>query len=506
LELVDKKRKRRNIRKYKEGKRNDIEKCRSNETNIFDYNSGCHAAALSEAGIFNGTKMVFSLLQSADGVMVYEKTIKVGKVYPVWLTVLALTAKIRFVFTFQQLILTFFNFKRSQSKYMILASIFNDNKDSSALRNKKKETGHELEMLLPVVRQLQTLFEKGNFMKTEKNTCESMRGYVAISVNDSVELPNLYENYGHASYWSCMVCDFIGRLAKGEKRKQCHHFRYSIEGNLTQSNIINRERYLDMVNGLISGPFATGRRSILMDVMLSFFPTQITVADSLHTLCLGLIRWLIEMLKKYFPEAYYRMVDLSNACFISRNPSGNKQNLKYLSAWKARDYLFWLFYSAPSLVVLAEFPDLVIQLVHKLNSIFTILYSKSEDDIVTAEKVLDLEKQFYDWENDAGELFNHAEFTPNNHRIGHIFRNLLQFGRPWVYSMFGSETANMIASKVISTQNPLAFIERRYKNHQFYHLFTSKLRNNQLFSSIFVKTKMLMFPNDYNIKIKITIC
>jgi len=138
-----------------------------------------------------------------------------------------------------------------------------------------------------------------------------------------------------------------------------------------------------------------------------------------------------------------------------------------------------------------------------LHTILKKALSKDENEVLTPTEVLELEENTLEWEEDLGYIIKHVEFTPNCHRFSHIWRHILQYGRPFNFSMFGSETANMTSSRGVSgVKDPLLGIDRYYSNHLFYNKSLHQLKNNELFTTKFLKTTKLLFPNSFRCKNK----
>lgn len=83
------------------------------------------------------------------------------------------------------------------------------------------------------------------------------------------------------------------------------------------------------------------------------------------------------------------------------------------------------------LIGLLGFPQEVKDNFSKLSLIMNELNNKNRDSILTASRVLELEKEYAEYEKEFHNLFSSGAFKPNNHRASHIFRDVLLFGRPF---------------------------------------------------------------------------
>ena len=95
---------------------------------------------------------------------------------------------------------------------------------------------------------------------------------------------------------------------------------------------------------------------------------------------------------------------------------------------------------------------------------------------------MELEAGFVEYERTFASLFGNISFKPNNHRASHIFRQVIMFGRPFNFSMFGFESANIIAPEGVSgTKNPLDSIVRHHDNMLLYLKSLSALLESECF-------------------------
>ena len=195
------------------------------------------------------------------------------------------------------------------------------------------------------------------------------------------------------------------------------------------------------------------------------------------------------------------MVELSDLMYIPRQESSYTFSLN--RAFKSKDYLFFLLRTGPALMTMAKFPEPIYSNFMELHSIMKRILSKNENEILTPQEILFLETKFVKWEFELGKIVNHIEFCPNTHRIGHIFRCILRCGRPFCYSMFAAETANMTSSKgVRGTQNPLPSIQRSFQLKLFYHKALKQLQEDTFFLTNFPNSAKYLFSNLFRKKNK----
>ena len=231
-----------------------------------------------------------------------------------------------------------------------------------------------------------------------------------------------------------------------------------------------------------------------MEKLPSIFPTQTTTVDILHTISLGLFRQWLELLKSQYPNLYDQMVVLSQYMKLPRTDTYYNHDLNYLTSWKARDYLFFSISTGLALIGLLEFPDDVKQCFFRFSEIIAELNDK-RTTFLSPLRVLALEKEFVEYEKQFAALFGHSSFKPNNHRASHLFRDVLIFGRPFNFSMFSFESANILAPEGVSgTKGPLDSIIRHHNNMLLYHKALSALLHNQVFLANFPDTFDYFFP------------
>jgi len=244
---------------------------------------------------------------------------------------------------------------------MVKVIEFNDNNDGKKNVKRKKKVGHEPEMLIPIINQAKELIKKGHTVK-RGNKVYSFRAYIATVPLDYFEIPYVYGNKAHSSYCPCITCLFVGRLGQGNKKKQLHYFRFGTDDEVIKSQIIHKKLYESLVNGDLNNLFNNKSlnpltiSSIWVNKLPSFFPLQLAVVDSCHTIGIGIISWYIKMLEQYSITSYNNLVFLSSVCYIPRFESSYIQNLNYKKNWKAKDYLFFAIKTAPYLMILAKFP------------------------------------------------------------------------------------------------------------------------------------------------------
>lgn len=167
---------------------------------------------------------------------------------------------------------------------MVLAALFNDDNEMK-FKNKKKKKGHSPNMTIPILDQLQELALKGHSILV-KNKVYTFRAIVLTLPLDTFEIPYMVGTIGHGSPCHCPRCMFVGSVAQGLKKKKYHYNRFSSNCN-PNVNILDSLAYK-----LESEKKGKSRKvqkpSILIEMLPSFFATQIIVVDNLHTTGYGI--------------------------------------------------------------------------------------------------------------------------------------------------------------------------------------------------------------------------
>ena len=380
-----------------------------------------------------------------------------------------------------------------------MAALFLGNEGDKTKGRKTKSSGHDPEMLLPLLGQVNEMALRGHSMTARRKTF-SFRAWVASSPLDFKEIPYLFLNKACTSYDLCITCDFQGRTGFNNG-KRAHFFPYKRNGELTGSNWIIPETYIEMINGRRVGSFPPGRPSVWVTQLPSHFPPLIAFTEPCHTLGLGAFKWLLEITEAYFPRQYKAIKHISAFTFVPRSDSQPNVNLFNKSSWKSRHYYFFgrvLLLPWTAEAGFGEEDQVVRESFVLFHEIFSAACSKSKSVKINVDKSCEMEKKFLEFCKMIGSKISHAEFVPNLHRIVHLFMQMMLGGRPHNFSMFGMESANSIVSEGVSgTKNPLNSIIRFQDRLLHIENCKSFLLQSEFFAANFPCTRRLLFPSLY---------
>lgn len=358
-------------------------------------------------------------------------------------------------------------------------------------------------MMIPILNQLEELAKKGNKVRIRQQTFTFRCSVFGLPL-DTVEIPNVLGTKGHGSPDHCPCCMFEGVKTKGEKRMKTHYCRWSTRSS-PYIDIFDSQRYKAMLNDLENNKKTKLKRSSIVVLDLaSFFPTQIVTVDMLHTIALGLFKQWLALLEFHFPDIFDQMTFMSQYMKLPRMPSEYIFDINKKVNWKSRDYFLFGTVTGPVLLGIIKFSkkhesieNEVKECFFQLSSIMRELNDKREEVKLTTTRVLELEKEFAEYEKKFAALFKHLTFKPNNHRVSHLFRHVILFGRPFVFSMYSFEDMNMLAPQgVKGTKNPLDSFLRYYQNLLTISKAKAALLESHYFRDNFPRTFAKMFPDN----------
>lgn len=293
-----------------------------------------------------------------------------------------------------------------------------------------------------------------------------------------------------------------------QARAKNHSFPFERRSDkvLVPVEIYNRKKYNDIFENQTEEQSPYTQRNIFVEnLKCCLFPPWISPPDACHTQGLGWDKWLIKMLSLHYPNEFSVLVELSNNIYIPRYSSSYIQSLKFIKNWKAKDYIFAGEYTLPLLVfiIFNEQEPLIVECF--VNQSFLLSrVDMNNKETLNLQLLKFYEKQWYLMLSNLGKYFRHVYFSANVHRLSHLFRFVILYGRREIFSLFAHEGKNALSVRGVSgTQNPLESITRNYEKEWIYNKALKSLTKHSLFQSDqFLPSRKIFFPKDFKKKDK----
>ncbi len=443
---------------------------------IHDVDTGLLNHIVRKNGFYDSCDISLLSIFNTDAVALERKSKFYKDVWGIWLAISSLPIGIRF-----------------SKENLILAGLYT-NKDNVKLSTSTLD---------PILEQINIAYDPWEVEVGDEKL--KVRMLNIGSVLDGVEIPRVFNVLGHSGYFPCCSCDFCGSF-QHEVRKL---YFYRKSSRYPTSARLTREYRRCLLNRLKTSLETMSIRgdSKLIDEIKSFFALSTTFSESLHVIYEGVVKTLLEQLKKYNSKMYEKLVELYKEVKYPRH-TGSFFNTNIDTKMKGKDYKFFILSYGWKCILLAGYPRNIVELFKELASIVSELEEK-EDKGLTIKRIIQLHNQTMRWTDTVSSIFGHSVITSKFHRFEHMIAECILIGKFWTHSTFTFESANMLITYgVRGVVQPLPSVVRAYRKQQFCDLVTNFVKGDSK-TSEFVEENFPLFskkafpdsdriPNDRN--------
>jgi len=415
------------------------------QTEIHDINSGLLNHILINNGWYSNCDISFTLLFNTDGVSLKRKSNNYKNVYGFWLAINQLPIEIRF-----------------KKENMILLGLFSG----------KENCKSSASLFSPFLEQFNKAFYPWKLNLREKTL--TVRALVLGTTLDSVEIPHIFNINAHNSYFQCCLCDFCGKNAG--KTRYFHRNSTGIDYNSSRITRKYRNLLLQRI-GTKKDTMIFQGNSKYVDELLSFFPLSVCFSDSLHVIYEGIFDYMLKLMKKTYPNEFELLEEITSNLKCPRQQT----HLNYFISgnMSANDLKYFLLSYGSKCLILAGFPNELVQLIQQLAEIVCKIEEKQNKNLTVAQ-LFEIYFDTLKWIDNYAKYFGNVYVTSKIHKFEHMIIEIILIGKLWTHSCFPFETINLIITRgVKGTSQPIPSIIRSWRKFQYGWIWNLLLQENK---------------------------
>lgn len=295
--------------------------------------------------------------------------------------------------------------------------------------------------------------------------------YTILCSCDSVARCKLQNIIQFNGYYGCSWCEHKGvSVEKGHGRVMS----YTLQGRDDSSSSRTQSSFFNAAKQAVERgvPVLGVKGPSILNLLNNFNIISGFITDYMHCVCLGIARqftmlWCVNSTSNDdFHLTSQQQSDMSKVMCSIMTPTVIKRkprSLEYIKYWKATEWLYWLLFYSPIILLNYFTKKLYNHWLLLVASMHLLLQSS-----VTEQQLVTVEYMLTKFVIDIDKLYGSQHVSYNVHLLMHISDCVRNWGMVWNYSNFMFENYNGILKKyVYSSQKAAHQIAQRFLTFQY---------------------------------------